>query len=54
LANTAVSRGVHHRGHARLLVQYAHAAIPMASGHAFEMMLLAFLILLAGNLFRGM
>jgi len=37
-----------------LLVQYAHAAIPTASGHAFETMLLAFLILLAGNLFRGM
>jgi len=36
-----------------LLVQYAHAAIPMASGHAFETMLLAFLVLLAGNLLRG-
>ncbi len=35
-----------------LLVQYASAKIPMATGHAFETLLLAFLVLLAGNLFR--
>jgi small-conductance mechanosensitive channel len=37
-----------------LLVQYFHAAIPMVSGHAFETLLIAFLLLLAGNLFRGL
>jgi hypothetical protein len=36
-----------------LLVQYAHAAIPVVSGHGFETLLVAFLLLLAGNLFRG-
>ena len=35
-----------------LLVQYASARIPMASGHAFETLLLAFIVLVAGNLFR--
>ncbi len=35
-----------------LLVHYAHAAIPIASGHAFETMLLAFLVLLAGIIFH--
>lgn len=35
-----------------LLVQYASAKIPMATGHAFETLLLGFLVLLAGNLFR--
>jgi hypothetical protein len=34
------------------LVEYAHARIPVASGHAFEMMLLAFLVLLAANIFH--
>ena len=32
-----------------LLVQYASARIPMASGHAFETLLLAFIVLVAGN-----
>ncbi len=35
-----------------LLVKYAHASIPMVSGHSFETMLFAFLLLLAGVLFR--
>jgi hypothetical protein len=35
-----------------LLVQYASARIPMASGHAFDTLLLAFIVLVAGNLFR--
>lgn len=36
-----------------LLVRYAHAAIPVVVGHSFETMLIAFLLLLAGVLFRG-
>ncbi len=36
-----------------LLVKYAHAAIPVVSGHSFETMSVAFLLLLAGVLFRG-
>ena len=36
-----------------LLVRYADAAIPIVSGHSFETMLVAFLLLLAGVLFRG-
>ncbi|MGZ5918018.1 MAG: hypothetical protein ACXWJ4_12010 [Methyloceanibacter sp.] len=36
-----------------LLVQYAHMAIPVVSGHGFEALLIAYLVLLAGNLFRG-
>jgi hypothetical protein len=36
-----------------LLVRYAHTAIPVVSGHSFETMLVAFLLLLAGVLFRG-
>lgn len=36
-----------------LLVKYAHASIPVVSGHSFETMLAAFLLLLAGVLFRG-
>lgn len=36
-----------------LLTAYANVAIPVVSGHAFETLLLAFLLLLAGNLFRG-
>jgi hypothetical protein len=35
-----------------LLVQYASAKIPMATGHAFDTLLLAFLVLLAGNLLK--
>jgi hypothetical protein len=36
-----------------LLVRYADAAIPVASGNSFETMVAAFLLLLAGVLFRG-
>ena len=36
-----------------LLVRYAHAAIPVVSAYSFETLLVAFLLLLAGNLFRG-
>lgn len=35
-----------------LLVQYASAKIPMATGHAFDTLLLAFLVLMAGNLLK--
>jgi hypothetical protein len=36
-----------------LLVRYAHLAIPVVSHYTFETLLVAFLLLLAGNLFRG-
>jgi hypothetical protein len=36
-----------------LLVRYAAAAIPVVSGNSFETLLAAFLLLLAGVLFRG-
>ena len=36
-----------------LLVRYAHVDIPIVSGHSYETLLVAFLLLLAGNLFRG-
>jgi hypothetical protein len=36
-----------------LLVRYANAAIPVVSGNSFETMLAAFLLLLAGVMFRG-
>jgi hypothetical protein len=36
-----------------LLVRYAHIAIPVVSHYTFETLLVAFLLLLAGNLFRG-
>jgi hypothetical protein len=36
-----------------LLVKYASVTIPVVSGHSFETMLAAFLLLLAGVLFRG-
>ncbi len=36
-----------------LLVRYAHVAIPVVSTYPFETLLIAFLLLLAGNLFRG-
>ena len=36
-----------------LLVRYAHVHIPVVSTYTFETLLLAFLLLLAGNLFRG-
>jgi len=36
-----------------LLVRYADVAVPVVSGNSFETMLVAFLLLLAGVLFRG-
>jgi hypothetical protein len=36
-----------------LLARYADTAIPVVSGHSFETMLLVFLLILAGVLFRG-
>jgi hypothetical protein len=36
-----------------LLVRYANVVIPVVSGHSLETMLVAFLLLLAGVLFRG-
>jgi hypothetical protein len=36
-----------------LLVRYAHVTIPVVSTYTFETLLIAFLLLLAGNLFRG-
>jgi hypothetical protein len=36
-----------------LLVRYADVAIPIVSGHSFETLLIGFLLLLAGVLFRG-
>ena len=35
-----------------IAIVLASARIPMASGHAFETLLLAFIVLVAGNLFR--
>jgi hypothetical protein len=37
-----------------ILVRYAHVHIPVVSTYTFETLLLAFLMLLAGNLFRGL
>jgi len=36
-----------------LLAQYTTLSIPVVSGHTFETLVLAFLLLLAGNLFRN-
>ena len=36
-----------------LLVRYAHVAIPVVSNYTFETSLVGFLLLLAGNMFRG-
>jgi small-conductance mechanosensitive channel len=36
-----------------LLVHYAHVAVPVVSAHVFETLLIAYVVLLAGNLFRG-
>ena len=36
-----------------LLVHYAHVAIPVVSNYTFETLLVGFLLLLAGNMFRG-
>jgi hypothetical protein len=37
-----------------LLVQYAHVSIPVVSAHVFETLLIGYLVLLVGNLFRGL
>jgi hypothetical protein len=37
-----------------LLVRYAHVAIPLVSAHVFETLLAGYLVLLIGNLFRGL
>lgn len=36
-----------------LLAQYTTLSIPVVSGHTFETLVIAFLLLLAGNLFRN-
>lgn len=36
-----------------LLGRYAHVTIPVVSNYTFETLLVAFLLLLAGNLFKG-
>jgi hypothetical protein len=36
-----------------LLIRYAHVAIPVVSSYSFETWLVGFLLLLAGNLFKG-
>jgi predicted tellurium resistance membrane protein TerC len=36
-----------------LLVRYAHFDIPVVSHYTFETLLAGFLLLLAGNLFKG-
>ncbi len=37
-----------------LLVRYAHFSIPVVSTHVFETLLVGYLVLLAGNLIRGL
>jgi hypothetical protein len=37
-----------------LLVHYAHVKIPVVSAHVFETLLVGYLVLLIGNLFRGL
>lgn len=37
-----------------LLVHYAHVSIPVVSDHVFETLLIGYLVLLVGNLFRGL
>ena len=36
-----------------LLVRYAHVSVPVVSAHVFETLLIGYLVLLVGNLFRG-
>ena len=36
-----------------LLLRYAHVAIPVVNNHSFETLLVGFLLLLAGVIFRG-
>jgi hypothetical protein len=37
-----------------LLVHYGHVSIPVVSAYVFETLLIGYLVLLAGNLFRGL
>ena len=37
-----------------LLVRYAHISVPVVSAHVFETLLIGYLVLLAGNLLRGL
>ena len=37
-----------------VLVHYAHVKIPVVSAHVFETLLVGYLVLLIGNLFRGL
>ena len=37
-----------------LLVHYAHVSIPVVSDYVFETLLIGYLVLLVGNLFRGL
>ena len=37
-----------------LLAHYAHVSIPVVSAHVFETLLIGYLVLLVGNLFRGL
>ena len=37
-----------------LLVRYAHVSVPVVSEHVFETLLIGYLVLLAGNLLRGL
>ena len=37
-----------------LLVRYAHISIPFVNAHVFETLLIGYLVLLVGNLFRGL
>jgi hypothetical protein len=36
-----------------LLVRYANVSVPVVDTYTFETLLVAFLLLLAGNMFRG-
>jgi len=37
-----------------LLVRYAHVSVPVVSAHVFETLLIGYLVLLVGNLSRGL
>ena len=37
-----------------LLVRFGHVSIPLVSAHVFETLLVGYLVLLVGNLFRGL
>jgi len=37
-----------------LLVRYAHLSVPVVSAQVFETLLIGYLVLLVGNLFRGL